>query len=398
MLYLFAWLTLAGALIWMCLRVSRVAKFPRMARASSSPPCERQSALILPVHVHRSIKDPRPSFYYKFVDNRWRNSKKLQACKISTSLLSTLRVCQFNVLFDLYSEQERVVNSARRYEYQFSTLLPGLDADVLSLNEVTEHYLGRLLELDWVRSKYYVTRFSSKTSFSYNDKNKYFFVVLLSKYSFHAVYNFSFDRSIPSRPGSVVAGVLQLPHGRFLTICTAHLKAFPEFFRTRERQLQELFGFMDRLGKSLPGKNSSLIIGDMNMHHGEEAQLADHKARDFVIRDLWPELRPGNPGYTLDPTVNTMIPRMWDAKSSDRFRLDRGFLIHPQGSRPVITPVRADLFGQQSLLLCSTRTPQPQPVAWCTPAWRAASDSDSLADTFASDHFGLTFDFVVDPE
>jgi hypothetical protein len=113
------------------------------------------------------------------------------------------------------------VNSARRYEYQFSTLLPGLDADVLSLNEVTEHYLGRLLELDWVRSKYYVTRFSSKTSFSYNDKNKYFFVVLLSKYSFHAVYNFSFDRSIPSRPGSVVAGVLQLPHGRFLTICTA---------------------------------------------------------------------------------------------------------------------------------------------------------------------------------
>jgi endonuclease/exonuclease/phosphatase family metal-dependent hydrolase len=252
---------------------------------------------------------------------------------------NSLVVATFNVLFDIFPEMEGAIQSPIRYAHHMKKVLPSIKADVLALQEVTEQYLAKLLEQEWVRNDYYVTQFSNKTTYNpTRDTNRRFMVVILSKIPILESYLYFFDKkNCPQGGRPAVVCMLPYPgktNSQFV-ISSLHLKAGIDFFETRSKQWGELFrlfGIVKSHNKDknqptdLVGKTSNVIIlGDTNMQRPiEEEDIVEQ------IVDVWKTLKPNEEGYTYCYKTNPMITQM-NADDSKQMRFDR-ILMYSSGT------------------------------------------------------------------
>jgi len=207
--------------------------------------------------------------------------------------------------------------------------------DVIALQEVTQGLLEALRAAPWVRDEYQV---SESAVWSYD-------VVLLSRLPIRRMARLD----LPTEMGRRLI-VAELASG--LAVATVHLESTREEAKARARQL----GIIQ---PALAGRYDDVVlVGDMNFEPGDPLENA---ALDPTFVDVWPTLRPGEPGYTVDTDLNTM--RLHDRRRPAHKRIDRMF-------------ARSRRWRARSIELVGTR-----PI-------------DS-AGTFASDHFGLETSFAI---
>lgn len=212
------------------------------------------------------------------------------------------------------------------------------DADLIALQEVTPEFFGHLAAAPWAGDY----ERSDPEGEGLGDYG----VLLLSRRGLRRVEEVPFPTQMGRR--LVVAEVRV--GGAPLTFASAHLESLGEA-GLRAEQLRTSFA-------ALAGRTADcLFVGDMNFVDGAPEETA---ALDPAFMDVWPALRPDEPGYTVDSEVNRM---RWIVKEKvTRKRIDRVLC------RGALRPVSIELFGDR-------------PVG-------------GDPELFASDHFGLraTFD------
>ena len=232
-----------------------------------------------------------------------------------------LRIITWNVWFGEY-----------RFKQRRGALLATLAqrrADVIALQEVTPPLLAAIHAEPWVRAEYQV---SELRVLGYD-------VVVLSRVPIVRMTTLS----LPTEMGRRLA-VARLACG--LDVATVHLESIDVSAPARAEQLRIIQPF-------LAGESEDVVlVGDMNFK--PDAPL-ENAVLDSSFVDVWPVLRPDDPGFTVDSERNPMRAQVRGKPS--RKRIDRVF----------------------------ARTRRWQPAA-IELLGTAAFDAD---DTFVSDHFGL---------
>eukprot|EP01006_Ploeotia_vitrea_P025326 TRINITY_DN58204_c0_g1_i1.p1 TRINITY_DN58204_c0_g1~~TRINITY_DN58204_c0_g1_i1.p1 ORF type:complete len:164 (-),score=78.53 TRINITY_DN58204_c0_g1_i1:633-1124(-) len=97
----------------------------------------------------------------------------------------------------------------------------------------------------------------------------------------------------------------------------------------RRRQLAAVHGLM-RFKQQELGFDHAIVTGDLNMQGAFEEEYVH---ADFA--DVWTTLRPNEPGYTWDSTINSFGIAMWGPLAlharNIQWRLDR-MLLYPSSS------------------------------------------------------------------
>ena len=259
-----------------------------------------------------------------------------------------LTVATLNVLFDLHDPE--LLDTPRRIHATLS-LLRSVDADVLALQEVTPTFLRELLALSWVREHYFVSEGPAATTVTPSG------LVLLSRFPFA-----SLSQCVFTRHKRLLVGSLALPDGP-LWVATHHLRSNRNAAGQgmRALQLRTLLEWVRGLEGPGAPSHDVVVLGDFNL--GDDApELRDLEAARFV--DAWTALRPGDAGYTFDPSRNALAALT--TTSGRRQRLDR-ILVRSDTGR--LAPRRVGLFAEAPL----SGPPGP--------------GGDPL---FASDHFGVS--------
>ncbi len=189
---------------------------------------------------------------------------------------SRLRVLTWNVLFDLF-EAEKLDTEARIP--RILDRLEHADADVIALQEVTPRFLEKLLQRPWVRARYAISEGEAAESVDPSGQ------LLLARHPLTNVREHRFSRAKHVLTGDV-AGI---------TFAVVHLTSDREEGAEAKRARQ-LDVVLDQLANA-PGPVA--VLGDFNA--GDEATLP---LRDLV--DVWPALRPDEPGVTFDPKRNRL--------------------------------------------------------------------------------------------
>ena len=290
---------------------------------------------------------PLPSHRYDARANAWVEAEQPVASD-ARSAPAELTVATFNVLFDLYDPE--LLATHRRTAATIS-LLRSVDADVIALQEVTAPFLRALLEKQWVREHYFVSDGPEASTVEPYGQ------VLLSRYPFA-----SLSQCVFSRDKRIIAGELALPGGS-LWVATPHLTSDRDPVRAKARvvQVQALLEWARSLGDEGHEPPDIALVGDFNFGDGAP-EVQDFAKAGFV--DAWTALRPGDAGYTFDPSRNTLAALT--TTSGRRQRLDR-VLVHSASGR--LVPHEVGLFAEAPL----SGSPGP--------------GGDAL---FASDHFGLS--------
>lgn len=206
--------------------------------------------------------------------------------------------------------------------------------DVMVFQEVTATALDVLLRQDWIRDGYARASVTGRRTGNYGH-------LMLSRVPVRrAVYV-----PIPTRAArGVLRAEVHVGGGEALTVGSVHLDSGKAAAELRERQLRTVFRDVDR-------RPDVVLLGDFNMRDNEN----DCIAAPFV--DVWPQLRPDEPGFTEDTSINLM--RLDSTGKERHVRFDR-VLIKGAGWRPV----RIDLIGTEPI-------------------------SPDLPRVFPSDHFGV---------
>lgn len=288
---------------------------------------------------------------------------------VDTGRRPTLRLATFNVLADCFPFLIRLaIDSPGRYA-ALPAEIARVNADVVTLNEVSPAALRALLASDFVREQYYTTEVMSASNLkrTHNrtlerDASSVAGNIILSRLYPSAAWTYTWSSPITAMPLDCVIVCVATGLGAPLTVCGVHTRAMHECARTRRAQLREVSAAVRELNPSA----SVVVMGDTNLHDLCE----DGIVAECGMLDLWAETHFGSaspfndalPGYTFDAAVNALIPR-YIPPDRRRMRLDR-VLMSPRSHWHPAAP--AWLFGTQ-------------PV---TP-------SSSL---FLSDHFGIAVD------
>ena len=250
-------------------------------------------------------------------------------------LLDRISLATYNVWFAEYLWRER-----------FAGLLDTLrdwDPDLIALQEVTPRHLQHLLSLRWVRDHYRLSDVSGMTLQPHG-------VLLLSKLP---VRNLAM-RELPSNKHRKLL-VADLGLGpRSVRLGNLHLESSPSATPIRMAQL-------DAVLPVLEAPTDRLLVGDFNF---DPTQREEQATVDAHYQDLWTGLRPDDPGYTVDATLNRM--RRLHKRQQKRVRYDR---ILWRSARPGWQPASVSVIGTV-------------PIAPQRP------------DVFPSDHFGLAGSLV----
>ncbi|MGZ5391348.1 MAG: endonuclease/exonuclease/phosphatase family protein [Mycobacterium sp.] len=236
-----------------------------------------------------------------------------------------LAVATFNIWFDDYHAEQRYLAVA--------DLLCERRPDVIVLQEVTPAALEIFLDQPWVRHEYL------SASAVGGDAGNYGMLMLSRVPITRANYS-----RLPTRQtrGFLEAG-LAVNDARQI-VCCLHLDSGKSSARLRGWQLRRIF----RAQKST---EDAVLLGDFNMRDAENNRIAPPYC------DVWPTLRPHEPGFTEDTSINHM---RLDARNKKRqVRFDRVLL---KGTR----------WRAASIELLGT-----QPI------------SPELPRVFPSDHFGI---------
>ena len=234
-----------------------------------------------------------------------------------------LTLATFNIWFNELHRQERY----RAISELLSRELP----DVMVFQEVTRAALEVFLAQPWIREHYCRAAVAGDGHYG---------MLLLSRLP---IRRSTYTR-LPTRldRGYLTADVIV--NGRNLRIVSVHLESGKAARQLRARQLSRLFRVF--------GTDADVILlGDFNLRD------AENDALDPRYQDVWPTLRPDEPGYTEDTSINHM---RYDMKDKHRHvRFDRVL-------------VKAQAWKADDIRLLGR-----EPIA------------PSLPRIFPSDHFGL---------
>ena len=234
-----------------------------------------------------------------------------------------LTVATFNVWFN-------DLHAAQRYQ-AIAALLSREMPDVMVFQEVTEAALEVFLAQPWVRQDYRRVTVAADGRYG---------MLMLSRLP---IRQSTYTR-LPTRLARGYLTAEFTVNGDALKIASVHLESGKKARTLRVRQLARLF-------RAFAKDANVLLMGDFNMRDDENHLL------DRQYLDVWPGLRPDDPGYTEDTSINLM---RYDMKNKHRHvRFDRVLVKGPAWSAEDI-----DLLGRE-------------PV---TP---------TLPRIFPSDHFGV---------
>jgi endonuclease/exonuclease/phosphatase family metal-dependent hydrolase len=205
--------------------------------------------------------------------------------------------------------------------------------DIMAFQEVTPAALAVFLEQPWIREKY-------RSAATVGGRRGNYGMLLLSRLPVDTV---TYTR-LPSRLSRGYLTAQLTLNGERLTVVGVHLESGKAAAPVRARQLGQIY-------ESHRAAADVAIMGDFNIRDSEDGIVgADH-------RDVWAELRPDEPGYTEDTSINLM---RYDMKNKHRHvRFDR---VLTKGE--TWTPESIELIGREPL-------------------------SRALPRVFPSDHFGL---------
>jgi tyrosyl-DNA phosphodiesterase 2 len=219
-----------------------------------------------------------------------------------------LTLTTFNVWLDEHAADVRY----RRIAELLETESP----DIMVFQEVTPRACRILLAQSWIRTQY---QWASAVGGSVGDYG----MLLASRLPIDAATY----TPLPSRARRGVLTAQLTINGSPLTVGSVHLDSGKRSAPLRRRQLGRLFG-------GLRDTADAVLLGDFNMRDGENALIT----APFV--DVWPVLRPGEPGYTEDTSINLM---RLDARNKHRqVRFDRVLV---KGNR--WAPTAIDLLGTE---------------------------------------------------
>jgi tyrosyl-DNA phosphodiesterase 2 len=245
-----------------------------------------------------------------------------------------LSLTTYNIWFDEYY-------AAQRHQ-AITDLLARNPPDVMVFQEVTPEALAIFDAQPWIRVRYQRAAVAGAGVGNYG-------LLVLSR--------IPIDRATYTRlPTELDRGFLRVElavNGHPLTVTALHLESGKANATLRARQLRKTFG-------ALRGARDVVVLGDFNMRDAEDGRI------DAGFVDLWPALRPEEPGFTEDTTINLM---RWDSKPKQRHvRFDRVLL---KGER--WTGVDIELLGTAPL-------------------------SADLPRVFPSDHFGVRCRLAAAPD
>ena len=236
-----------------------------------------------------------------------------------------LTVATFNIWFDDYHAEQRYRALAELFCHR--------KPDVVVLQEVTPIALRIFIDQPWVRAEYL------RVSVVGGDTGNYGMLMLSRVPVAWASY-----RRLPTRQSRGFLEAQLAVDGAPPTVCCVHLDSGKSSARLRGWQLRRIF-------RSQQSTDDAVLLGDFNMRDAENGRIT------APFRDVWPDLRPDDPGFTEDTTINHM---RYDARNKKRHvRFDRVLL---KGSRWRAADI--ELIGTQPI-------------------------SPELPRVFPSDHFGV---------
>lgn len=231
----------------------------------------------------------------------------------------------FNVWFDK--------RHARARYQAIADLLEVDRPDVMVFQEVTETALDVLLGQDWIRGGYLRAAVTGRRTGNYGH-------LLLSRVPIsRAVYV-----RLPTRASRGVLRAEVDVGGVPLVVGSVHLDSGKSSAGLRKRQLRNVFRDVSRYP-------DAVLLGDFNMRDHENALVV------APFEDVWPRLRPDEPGYTEDTSINLL--RLDSTGKERHVRFDR-VLVKGSGWRAS----SIDLLGTEPI-------------------------SPDLPRVFPSDHFGV---------
>jgi endonuclease/exonuclease/phosphatase family metal-dependent hydrolase len=251
---------------------------------------------------------------------QWRH-----AADSSTTDLDELTVTTFNIWNDPYFAAERCL--------AIVDLISKHAPDVMVFQELTADALEIVLADPWVREQCFCAAVTDHEVRNYG-------MLLLSRVPLR-------DVSYTPLPSRMSRGFLRAEvtnGGAPTVVCCLHLDSGKVSARLRGRQLRRVFSALRSAG-------DAIVMGDFNMRDTENDQIV----APFV--DVWPALRPDEPGFTEDTSINLM--RLDSRNKHRQVRFDRVLLKGPTWAGASI-----DLLGTEPL-------------------------SDTLPRVFPSDHFGV---------
>ena len=236
-----------------------------------------------------------------------------------------LTLTTFNIWFNDYHAEERY--------RAIALLLSRNPPDIMVFQEVTPEALAVFLDEPWIRVRYRRAAVTGRGVGNYG-------MLMLSRIPLGRV-------TYTRLPTQLARGFLTAEltvDGRTLVVAAIHLESGKAASRLRARQLGRVFGALRRA-------ESAIVLGDFNMRDSENGIISE------PYRDLWPELRPKEQGFTEDTSINLM---RYDSKNKHRHvRFDR-VLLKGDGW----TPADIELLGTEPI-------------------------SAELPRVFPSDHFGV---------
>lgn len=210
------------------------------------------------------------------------------------------------------------------------------DADIIAMQEVTRESLEQILEQDWIRRHYWSSDIWCSTFKRYG-------VLLLSRLPVVDMYL----ANIPSLNARKLLMADLRINAATVRIGTVHLESGRSANEFRRAQLETIIPILKHA-------DHSVLVGDFNLCSSwpDENDIIE---KHFV--DAWPSVRPNDPGFTEDTTINRM--RLIQKGKHKHVRFDRVLL-----SSEVWTPSEIKLLGTKPL-------------------------ADDEPEIFPSDHFGL---------
>lgn len=257
---------------------------------------------------------------YDAATGRWRGAE----AEATDTTRDVLTVATFNVWFDEYHARRRYAAIADELERD--------TPDVMVFQEVTAPALDVLLARPWIRAEYRSAAVTGGRVGNYG-------MLILSRLPLEDVV-YSRLPTAAAR-GLLTAGVEV--NGTPLTVGCVHLDSGKASARLRQRQLAAIF-------EATAGERDVVLLGDFNMRDHEDGI-------DPRYRDVWPSLRPDDPGYTEDTSINLM--RLDSTQKERHVRFDRVL-------------VKSDRWVPTDIELLGT-----------------APISPTLPRVFPSDHFGI---------
>lgn len=167
--------------------------------------------------------------------------------------------------------------------------------DIMVFQEVTPAARAVFLQQPWIREHY-------RSAAVVGGRRGNYGMLLLSRIPVDRV---SYTR-LPTRLSRGYLTAQLTVNGERLIVVGVHLESGKASAPLRARQLGLICG-------SVRNAENAVMLGDFNLRDGENGILpADY-------RDVWPMLRPGEPGYTEDTTINHMRFDMKDKHRHVRF-------------------------------------------------------------------------------